>query len=140
MNKKFTVPKRELRENTLTHLLDSTHTICSPPAGLVSNDRSFLYKNLLSCPAMLFNSKFFHQSLEVKNSLIRLFAYSTMAHKTYKGHLLCAIPFPEPKPMLDHIRACHPELKVSFLQTKLPQAGSLKEPLPAGMVAQRFTL
>ena len=55
-----------------------------------------------------------------------------MANKSYSGHLLCAIPFPEPKEVVDNIRLCHPNLRVTFVQTKLPQPGIQTQHLPAG--------
>lgn len=52
--------------------------------------------------------------------------------KTYSGHLLCTIPFPEPKQVVDNIRLSHPNLKVTFIQSKLPQPGNQTQHLPAG--------
>ena len=57
-----------------------------------------------------------------------------MAKRTLSGHLLCAIPFPEPKQVLDKIRLCHPNLKVTFVQTNLPQPGVEPQHLPAGKI------
>jgi hypothetical protein len=57
-----------------------------------------------------------------------------MANKTYSGHLLCAIPFPEPKHVIDSIRLFHPNLKVTFIQTRLPQPGNQTQHLPAGNI------
>ncbi|KAI9726210.1 MAG: hypothetical protein M1828_001884 [Chrysothrix sp. TS-e1954] len=47
-----------------------------------------------------------------------------MAHKGLSGHLLCAIPFPQPTQVIDNIKSRYPNLKVTFIQTKLPQTGS----------------
>lgn len=57
-----------------------------------------------------------------------------MANKIYSGHLLCAIPFPEPKHVIDSIRLFRPNLKVTFTQTKPPQPGNQTQHLPAGNI------
>lgn len=57
---------------------------------------------------------------------------SSMASKTYSGHLLCAIPFPEPKTVIEDIQRSHPNLKVTFIQTRLLQSGTQKQNLPIG--------
>ena len=41
---------------------------------------------------------------------------SSMANKDLRGHLLCTIPFPEPKPIIERIRQTYPNLNVTFTQ------------------------
>lgn len=64
----------------------------------------------------------------------RLRRYPIMAEQNYSGHLLCAIPYPEPRQVLDNIRFSYPGLKVTYIQTKLPQPGTQMQRLPAGMI------
>lgn len=55
-----------------------------------------------------------------------------MADKTYHEHLLCVIPFPEPKEVVNRIQKCHPDLKVTFIKSTLPQNGKQAHNVPSG--------
>ena len=59
-------------------------------------------------------------------------SYSVMATKSYGGHLLCAIPYPEPTQVIKNIQQCHPKLKITYVQTKLPQPGTPGQSVSAG--------
>jgi len=59
---------------------------------------------------------------------------------SYRGHLLCAIPYQEPKQVINNIRRCHPNLKVTFIQTKLPGPGTKTEQVPTGNILHMIIL
>ena len=56
-----------------------------------------------------------------------------MASNSLSGHLLCAIPYPEPRQVTDNIRLAHPNLKITFIQTKFLQFVGQAQQVLSGM-------